>query len=188
MAFLSELAIVSSSSQECLLWKLTCKSIHNYCKFQNYSVYQLSDLSSPTKSPITHDGLSNQYNYWLSRVPSELIDFLIKIQTLWDQGLLLELIDSDQHTISCDQELLSELIDSLIDTQTSCDQELSSELIDSLIIPQLLVIRSSHQSSLTPLLTHKLYKIRSFYQSSLTPTLRYKLPGIKSSHQSSLIP
>ena len=139
-------------------------------------------------SPITHDGLSNQYNYWLSRVPSELIDFLIKIQTSWDQGLLLELIDSDQHTISCDQELLSELIDSLIDTQTSCDQELSSELIDSLIIPQLLVIRSSHQSSLTPLLTHKLYKIRSFYQSSLTPTLRYKLPGIKSSHQSSLIP
>lgn len=38
MAFLSELAIVSSSSQQCLLWKLTCKSIHNYCKFQNYSV------------------------------------------------------------------------------------------------------------------------------------------------------
>ena len=188
MAFLSELAIVSSSSQQCLLWKLTCKSIHNYCEFQNYSVYQLSDLSSPTKSPITHDGLSNQYNYWLSRVPSELIDFLIKIQTSWDQGLLLELIDSDQHTISCDQELLSELIDCLIDTQTSCDQELSSELIDSLIIPQLLVISSSHQSSLMPLLTHKLYKIRSFYKSSLTPILRYKLLGIKSSHQSSLIP
>ena len=149
MAFLSELAIVSSSSQQCLLWKLTCKTLSNYCKFQNYSVYQLSDLSSPTKSPITHEGLSNQYNYWLSRVPSELIDFLIKIQTSWDQGLLLELIDSDQHTISCDQELSSELIDSLIDTNflwsgalirthwlldhptTSCDQELSSEFIDA---------------------------------------------------------
>ena len=132
-------------------------------------MYQLSDLASPTKSPITHDGLSNQYNYWLSRALSELIDFLIRIQTSWDQGLLLEFIDSDQHTISCDQKLLSELIDSLIDTQTSCDQELSSEPIDSLIMPQLLVIRSSHQSSLTPLLTHKLYKIKSSHQSSLIP-------------------
>ena len=132
-------------------------------------MYQLSDLASPTKSPITHDGLSNQYNYWLSRALSELIDFLIRIQTSWDQGLLLVFIDSDQQTISCDQELLSEFIDSLIDTQTSCDQELSSEPIDSLIMPQLLVIRSSHQSSLTPLLTHKLYKIKSSHQSSLIP-------------------
>ena len=63
----------------------------------------------------------------------------------------------NQSKTSCDQELLSELIDSLIDQQTCYDRELLSELIVTPInnmnlwlINELFTVESSYQSSLSP--------------------------------------
>ena len=101
-----------------------------------------------------------------------------------------------QSKTSCNQELLSELIDSLIDQQTCYDRELLSELI---VTP--------YQSSLSPWEDNTRFAIGSSYQSSSTPRsvknfLRsgapiraYRLPWstkkpvvIGSSYQSSLSP
>ena len=83
----------------------------------------------------------------------------------------------NQSKNSCDQELLSVLIDSLIDQQTCCDRELLSELIvtpidkhwifdwptnylkSGALIKAHFAIRSSYHSSLTP------WSIKNFLQS-----------------------
>ena len=82
----------------------------------------------------------------------------------------------NQSKTSCDQELLSELIDSLIDQQTCYDRELLSELIVTPInnmnlwlINELLTVESSYQSSLSPWEDNTRFAIGSSYQSSLTP-------------------
>ena len=96
-----------------------------------------------------------------------------------DQELLSELIDSliNQQT-SWDQKLLSELIDSLIDQQTCCDQELLSELIVTPIDKhwissdwpkKLSAIGGSYQGSLNPWL------IKNLLQSG-APIIGHRLP------------
>ena len=88
----------------------------------------------------------------------------------------------------CNQELLSELIQSLRKQRASYDRKLSWKLMDFPIDQKLLAIRSSYKSSLTPWSTNKLLGIRSSYQSSLTPWSTNKYVVFVSSYQSSSSP
>ena len=63
---------------------------------------------------------------------------------------------------NCDQKLLLELIDSIVDQQL-CDRETLSDLIESLIDQNLLAIRSSYESTLTSWSTDTLVVIGSSY-------------------------
>ena len=96
-------------------------------------------------------------------------------KTSCDQELLSELIDSliDQQTCY-DRELLSELIDTPIDkmirahwppdrSKTSCDQELLSELVDSLIIQQTSCYWGLLSELISSLIDQSLLAIRSSY-------------------------
>ena len=68
----------------------------------------------------------------------------------------------DRSKTSCDQKLLLELIDSIVDQQL-CDRETLSDLIESLIDQNLLAIRSSYESTLTSWSTDTLVVIGSSY-------------------------
>ena len=119
-------------------------------------------------------------------------------KTSCDQELLSELIDSliDQQTCY-DRELLSELIDTPIDkmirahwppvrSKTSCDQELLSELVDSLIIQQTSCYWGLLSGLIPSLIDRSLLAIKSSYYSSVTQELINNSLLIGSFSQSSL--
>ena len=109
---------------------------------------------------------------------STSIESLIDQQTIWNRELLSKLILRseariiahwlpDRSKTSCNQEPLSELVDSLIIQQTCCYWRLLSELIPSPIDQNLLAIRSSFQSPVTQELINNPLAIGSFNQNSL---------------------
>ena len=97
-------------------------------------------------SPIDQNLLAIKSSYQSSFAPCSIKNFLRSGALIRARWL------PNRSNTSCDQKLLLEFIESMVEQQPSCDLELLSELVDSLINQKLLATRSSylkHKDSLT---------------------------------------